>query len=458
RDQTAAAVAGADVLVRNQATGSSLELKTTEDGVYRTPSLEPGTYEVRVKAQGFQEAVSRDVAVLVGQSRSLDFSLQVGAASEIIEVRAEAPLLKTEDAGLGQNVQYQQVSGLPYFSRSAGVLLSLAPTVRYTGEDVISYGASRYNVGAFTNVNVVIDGASVVGDRTDVAQMTYNPTVEALQEVKVTTNQYSSEFGRDIGALVQMETKSGTNSYHGGVYEYFRNEVLDTMNAFSRTRPVDRQHMFGGTLGGPILKDKLLFFVSFEPQKSTTPAGALLTVPTAAMKSGNFSQVPRQIFNPASSRRDPQTGQIVRDPFPGNIIPSSMFDPAAVKAMAYIPDPSIAALSNNLPSSTGTKLSKYRGVNRVDWLISDKDRFSGVYMFDHTLNENLGVDAYNKISPAASPTLSGFGFRYFTQVYNFHETHTFSPTLFMSNRFVYRPRYIERVNPAVDPSKQWATT
>jgi hypothetical protein len=457
QDGTGASVPGAKVTIKNESTGSTVSLVTTETGVYRSPVLEPGTYEVRVSATGFQEALSRGVTVLVGQPRGLDITLQVGAATQIVEVNAMAPLLKTEDAGLGQNVQYTQVAGLPYFSRSAGVLLSLAPTVRYTGEDVISYGASRYNVGAYTNVNVVIDGASVIGNRTDVAQMTFNPSVEALQEVKVTTNQYSSEFGKDVGALVQMDTKSGGNTYHGGVYEYFRNEKLDTMNAFSRTRPVDRQHMFGGTIGGPVIRDRVFFFGSLEVQKSTSPAGFLLTVPTAQMKRGDFSQLSRQLYNPLTGRPGP-TGGIVRDPFPGNIIPSNLFDPAAVKALQYIPDPTVPALTGNLPVSTGTRLTKYRSVNRGDWFITPKDRLSGSYMFDHTLNENLGVDAYNAISPAASPTLSGFGFKFFTQVYNISEMHTFSPNFFMSNRFVMRPRYIERVNPAVDPQKRWANT
>ena len=139
QDPTGSAVPNASIAIKNENTGSSYALKSTDTGVYRSPALDPGSYEVRVSAAGFQEAVTRNVELLVGQPRGLDISLQVGAASQSIEVNAAPQLLKTEDAGLGQNVQYAQVAGLPYFSRSAGVLLSLAPTVRYTGEDVISY-------------------------------------------------------------------------------------------------------------------------------------------------------------------------------------------------------------------------------------------------------------------------------------------------------------------------------
>ena len=290
RDATGAAVIGAAVTVLNENTGARYALRTTEEGVFRSPAILPGEYEITVAAQGFQEYMSKGVAVILGQSRDLDIVLQVGAVNQTVEVQAAAPLLKTEDPGLGQNIEYKQVSTLPYFNRSAGVLLSLAPTVRYTGEDVISYGASRYNVGGFTNVNVMVDGASVNGDRTDVAQMVYNPSVEALQEVKVSTSQYSAEFGKDVGGLVQMQAKSGTNAYHGGTYYYFRNEALDAMNAFSRTTPVDRQHMFGGTLGGPIKKNKLLFFSTLEVQRSIAPLGVALTVPTAGHEEGRLQR------------------------------------------------------------------------------------------------------------------------------------------------------------------------
>src|SRR3984957_16735291 len=454
-DPTQAAVPGAGVVIKSDETGARYETRTTDDGVYRSPVLPPGRYSVSVTAQGFEDSIVTGVEVLVGQSRSLDITLKVGSVSETVRVEATAALLKTEDPGLGESITYSQVSSLPYFNRSAGVLLALAPTVRYTGEDVISYGASRYNVGAFTNVNVMLDGMSIIGDRTDVAQMVFNPSVEALQEVKISTNQYSAQFGQDIGALVQMESKSGSNAFHGGVYGYFRNEDLDAMNAFSQTRPIDRQQMYGGTIGGPIKKNKLFFFGSFEGQTAVSPAGVVLTVPTAAEKQGNFSALSTPIYDPSTSTIGPN-GQIVRTPFPDNIIPSSDFDSAALKALAYIPDPTAPGLVNNLPTSTGTNLTKYRSVDRVDWNISENDHFFGEWMIDQTLNTNLGVPAYNALSPAASPTLSGFGFKFKTQSYAFNEVHNFSPNFFMSERFAVRPRFISRITPAVDPSAQWA--
>ena len=423
-----------------------------------------------MKSQGFRTSVQSDVAIQVGQPRAINFSLQPGTVSQEVTVTAAAPALKTEDAGLGQDVAQSTVAALPYFNRSAGALLALAPTVRYAGEDVISYGASRYNIGGMTNVNVYVDGGSVNGDREDVAQMVLNPSVEALQQVKITENMYSSQFGRDVGPMVQMETKSGSNALHGGVYYYNRNEAFDTYQAYTDTKPVDRQDMFGGTLGGALKKDKLFFFESFEGQKNITPFAFLGTVPTPQMKQGDFSQLlpGRVIYDPATTcgtGANPACALdtngkpiITRKLFPGNIIPSDRFDPVAKNLLHYLPNPILGGIINNLPSSSGTKLTRWLNVARFDYTLSDKDRMSFVWMFVWTQNLLLGVPQYNAIDVGASPAQQGFGFRYKTQSYNIFDVHTFSPTFFMANRFVYRPRYISRVNPAANPSKKYAET
>ena len=464
QDPSGAAVPGATVVLKNVATGTEYTVKTTDTGVYRSHSLPPGTYDLTIQATGFKSYVGRGVEIQLGQARGLDITLEVGEISQQIEVTAAPPALKTEDAGLGQNVTYHEVESLPKFSRSAGSLLALAPGVRFTADDVISYGASRYNIGGNSNANVTVDGARVMGDRMDISQMIINPSVETLQEVKIVENQYNAEFGHDIGAVVQYETKSGTNSFHGGVYEYFRNDALDTYNGFTRTKPPDKQHMFGGTVGGPIKKDKLFFFSSLEIHKATTPSSYLLTVPTAAMKQGDFSGLRDSsgnlvpIYDPDTTRTDPATGNIIRDPFQGNIIPSTRFDSAAVLATAYIPDPINSGLTNNLPAASGRTFRKVKGTQKFDWNLTDKDRLLAVWMFDNTLNRDLGIDAYNAIAPQMSPRPGEPGFRFFTQVFNFRVVHTFSPTMFLSTQVVYRPRRIERENAGIDPEGKWAET
>lgn len=448
-DPTGAAVPDATVVVKATATGATYTLKTTADGVYRTPALAPGAYDITVTAKGFQTAVVNGVVVLVGQPRGQSFTLKVGAVSQTVQVTSAPPQLRTEEAGLGQTVTYQQVAKLPYFSRSAGVLLSLSPAVRYAGEDVISYGASRYNVAGYTNVNVMIDGANDTGDREDVAQMVLNPSVETLREVKVNENQYSAKYGRDIGPLVQMATKSGTNQFHGGLYEYFRNEALDTYDGFTRTKPLDRQHMFGGTLGGPIKKGKLFFFGSLEGQKSSLPVDGTLTVPTAAEKAGDFTALGHPIY-------DPSTHSTCGPEVCNNIINSSYIDPVAQKVLPFFPAPRLPGIAANYPATAGSQVNLWRGVERIDYLISSKDTFSGVWDFAHTRNPFLGWSGYKPV--ASPPVAGGFGFQYFTQSYEYHWTHIFSPTFFMSNRIVDRPRYITRLNPGVDPAGKWAET
>jgi hypothetical protein len=453
-DSTDKAVANATVDVINERTGGTLTLKTTDAGVYQSPFIEPGSYSLKVNAPGFKESLTKGVVVELGEPRGFDVHLSVGATQSVVEVTAAAPLLNTENPGLGQNIDSTVVPKLPYFSRSAGALLGLSPGVRYTGEDSISYGASRYNVAGWTNVNVMVDQSPVMGDREDVAQMTLNPSVEALSEVRVIESQYSAEFGADIGALVLMQTKSGGNNWHGGVYEYLRNTVFDTGNHFSHTKPVDQQNMFGGTLGGPILRrKKLFFFTAQEGEILTEPIGAVLTVPTAAMKAGNFSGL-NPIYDPATTVCT--AAGCTRSPFANNQIPASEIDAVATNLLKYFPSPNQPGNVNNLTASTGYTVNLYRGVGKVDWDISAKDTLTGVWLLSYNKQINKGVPAYNAISPATSPTLGGFGFRYQSQVYNFSETHLFSSTTFVTNRVIWRPRYITRINPAVDPAAMYA--
>ena len=455
-DSTDKAVANATVDITNELTGVPVTLKTTDAGVYRSPVLEPGSYSVKVNAPGFKESLTKGVVLQLGEARGVDVHLSVGATQSIVEVTAAAPILNTEDPGLGQNVDYAEVAKFPYYSRSAGALLGLSPGVRYTGEDSISYGASRYNVAGWTNVNVMVDGSPVMGDREDVAQMTLNPSVEALSDVRVIESQYSAEFGADIGALVLMQTKSGSNKWHGGVYEYLRNTALDSGNHFSHTKPVDHQNEFGGTFGGPILRrKKLFFFTAQEGEILTQPIGAVLTVPTAAMKAGNFSGL-NPIYDPSTTVCT--AAGCTRQPFPNNQIPVSDFDAVATNLLKYFPNPNLPGNVNNLTASTGYSVNRYRGVGKVDWNISDKDTLSGVWLLDHVRQTNNGVAAYNAISKATTPTLGGFGFLYQTQVYNFTETHLFSTSFFVTNHVIWRPRFITRINPAVDPAAKYAET
>lgn len=464
-DQSQSSVPNATIVITNEATNASTTVKSNEVGSYRSPTLQPGTYSITVEVTGFKKLVRSGVVVSLGQPLGLDLKMEIGEVGTEVKVTAEAPLLRTQDAGLGQSVEYAAVQNLPLFNRNAGVMVSLTPGVRYLGEDFISYGASRFNGGGMGNVNVQINGANVDSDRTDVNQMTFNPSVESLSEVRVVQNSYAAEFGQDVGMLVQMQTKSGTNALHGNMYEFFRNEALDTHNGFSRTKPLDRQHIFGGSAGGPIIKNKLFFFTNLEGQKQNNPVGTLLTLPTRAMKNGDFSGLRNSqgnlvpIYDPATSRTDPATGTLVRDQFPGNIIPANRFDPVALNVFKQMPDPNLPGSITGANNSTGTQSitnNKWRAVSKFDWNISDNDKLAASWFIDNTLVNNPGLNEYTV--KAASPVVSGFGFAFQTQVMHFEETHTFSPSVFMVSAFEFRPRRISRQGPHIDPAAKWAQT
>ena len=364
----------------------------------------------------------------MGQPLGVDLTLSVGSVSQQVQVTGAAPIIRTQDPGLGQTVSYQAIEALPMFNRDAGQLIALTPTVRYYGEDHISYGSSRFDGAGIGDPDYLFNGAPIGGDRTDVGQMTYDPPVESIGEARVVQNQYSAQFGAAVGQLVMFQSKQGTNHLHGSLYEYFRNEDLDTFNGFTDTKPLDRENIPGGTIGGPIKKDKLFFFDNFEVQKQLNPEGAVFNVPTALERQGVFP-ASTPIYEPGTQVVSP-SGVVSGTQFPGNIIPMGSFDAVANNAFQYLPLPNTSGASGNLLTSGGTVNDKTREVAAIDWNIGAKDTFHGDYLLDLTSVNDNGWAAWNAINPHASPASEALGFWFKTQVFNFYETHVFSPNFF----------------------------
>jgi hypothetical protein len=455
-DKSGAAVPHATVVVANEVQNTKFTLLTDSAGLYRTPSLVPGTYQITVTASGFQELVRRGVVVELGQPLGLNMTLSVGAVTQRVQVTAAAPLLRTQDSGLGQTVSYHAIAVLPMFNRDAGELVALSPGVRYFGEDHISYGSSRFDGAGIGNPQFFYNGAPIGGDRTDVDQMTYDPPVESISEARDVQNQYSAEYGSNPGQIVMFESKQGTNQFHGSVYEYFRNGALDSYNGFTDTKPADRQNIPGFTFGGPVKKNKAFFFTNLEIQRQINPEGAIFTVPTKAMRSGDFSALGIPIYDPSTTATNPLTGKLTRTQFPGNIIPSSGFDPVALRAIQYEPLPSQPGVTNNLLASGENTADKNRFVTAFDYNINSKNVFHADYLLDLTTFTDNGWAPWNAINPHASPSGEALGFTFKTQVFNFQETHTFSPKFITTEQFSYRPRYILRQGAQLDPQGQWA--
>jgi hypothetical protein len=381
RDQTAAVVPNAAVVVTNTATNVSTRLTTNAGGTYLAVNLAPGRYRVDVEAAGFEKK-SEAVILEVGQRGRLDITLGVGAMAETVTVEDARRLLNTEQAALGTVIDQMAVSKLPLAIRNWDDLLALVPGVqgdRFTEQGGgTSFGRTGgvnvHGARALQN-NFLLDGVdnnSISENVQELTSQVSRPSVDAIQEFKVVTSPYSAEYGRSPGAAISVSTKSGTNDIHGTAYDYYRNEGMDSNDFFSKRahqpKPSNAQNQFGGNLGGPIAKDKAFFFVDYEGTRITRGVTRVTSVPTADQRAGIFT----------SAVRDPLTGQ----PFPGNAIPADRFDPLAVAILQLVPLPNQPGANNFFRAPDLTDDSD-RLLARVDWRQSPSDSFFARYIYSN---------------------------------------------------------------------------
>jgi hypothetical protein len=439
-DPSGAVVPGASVVVIHVATGTKYDLKTGSAGLYRTPELIAGDqYRIEVSAPGFKTLVRTGVVVHLGEVLRLDFGLEVGASTQSVEVTGTQPILNTQSPAVGQLVEEKAVDNLPLQDRRAGGLIALGPGVNYEGQDPLSFYAPRFNMGGSGDVILSVDGATGGAGRVQVDQLTLNPPLDAVKEVQIQQGYHSAEYGGEEGGIVRMTTKSGTNQFHGTGYEYFRNEAFDSRQFFAASKQPDNYNLYGGSVGGPIKKDRAFFFVNIEGTNRSTPDSARSTVPTVAMRNGDFSGLPTPIYDPATTRPDPNNpGGFIRDQFPGNMIPSSRFDPVAVRALSFLPDITTPG-ANNYHATWTDKLSRYGWAARFDYNFSPRDQFSATSLGDRMDVSSPDLTPAYK-NPAAVPEPTAFVYSFMSRSYIFSETHTFSPSLVNTIRFAYRPQ------------------
>src|SRR5580692_6031015 len=271
-DPSGAALAGVKVTLTNPATNVTVETTSNGSGDYGFPQVAVGSYRVEFDLDGFKKNVQREVTVNLNQIVTLNSVLQVGGAKETVEVTSEAPLVDTTSTQLGAIMDSRQVANLPLNSRDTYQLLQLQPGVMSTvgssnslvyGSD--SPGAVSVNGGRGRSNNFSVNG----GDANDLfANLpTVQPSPDSIEEFRVITNTFDAEYGRNSGSVINVVTKSGTNQFHGNVYEFFRNKVLNADGYFDTTKPQFNQNQFGGTFGGPIKKDRTFFFASYEGRR-----------------------------------------------------------------------------------------------------------------------------------------------------------------------------------------------
>lgn len=409
-DQSGAAIATASVVVINEESGARLESLSGDQGQFRVTALNPGTYRVEVSKTGFERLVRRGLVLTTAQTLAVDLQLRVGAASETVTVQEAAPLTETQSQSVGQLVNRRMVAGLPMPNRAASSLVALAPGVVMIdpGQGAENYPVFSVAGGRGRNQHFSLDGgnATNASGLTRPQQMTSLP-MDAMQEFRVVSNNYSAEYGHSAGGVITLTTRSGTNELHGSVFEYLRNSALDARNFFAAARPPLRMNQYGFALGGPIRRDKTHFFVSWEGTKQGSAVTPLQTVPTLAQRDGDFSALrsangnPILIYDPATtSGRD-------RQPFPGNRIPLNRFDPVSRAALAYWPQPNRAgslAGANNFTANNTSLLDRNIVVTKLDHQLRANHHLTGRYYLNDAGIENGGTFGIPESDPNANLT------------------------------------------------------
>lgn len=359
-DQKGALVPDATVVATNLATGVSLRAKTNAEGHYRLPNLKFGMYRVEVSRSGFKTVARNEVQLNVGQTLRLDFSLELGAVSESVTVTSDAPLLQTDTSNLSTVISTAQFHQLPLQvsgdRRSPEMFMYLAPGVTGStgslGSGAPNVGYFQINGGPSNSSEVLLDGASARAANIYGDFQSFTPSADAIGEFRLLTNSYSAEYGRTGGGITSFSIKSGTNDFHGSAFEFFRNDKLDARGFFQSTTPKTRQNEYGLTIGGPVLIPKLyngtnktFFFGTFSGFRNRPgPPQTLLTLPTEAMRNGDFSRVTDSsgnvipIYDPASTQSDlANPSLITRTPFAGNLIPKSRMSKVALNTVPLLP-------------------------------------------------------------------------------------------------------------------------
>jgi hypothetical protein len=436
-DPSGSSVPGATVTVTNEGTGISRKAYTDAAGDFTVPSLNPGNYTVEVSAPSFQKQVQQHVKLDVAQTVRLDFSLTVGAVTELVQVEAQAPLLQTNEGSVGTVVENAKIVELPLNGRNFNQLTRLVPgAVRGANAGGETIQGETYSVtGGRSDDNYYsLDG--MFNNGTFFKTAAIHPSVDAIQEFRIQTDT-SARYGAAAGANIDIAIKSGTNELHGSFFEFLRNAKTDARDYFAVQNPPYKRNNFGLTSGGPVYipgiyngKNRTFWFFNYEALRERRAVTQLLTVPTPAMMSGDLSRTltgapAAPIFNPFTGRL--VKGEVVRDPFPNNIIPQSLIKPyATAYANFWFPPNLIPNTTSNFINASGHARNDAQVHARIDQRLSEKDN-----LFGRVSWSNL-----NSLDPATYP-------KAFQTTYNTYrgvalsETHIFSPDTILDMRAGY---------------------
>jgi outer membrane receptor protein involved in Fe transport len=423
-DTSGAVVPEVTVHAVNAGTGESHSAVSNHSGTYTLPLLKPGDYRLEVEKTGFKRYERSGITLETGVPVRIDIAMEVGALSESISVQATAPLLQSETAAVGAVVENSTIANMPLIDRRAAQL------ARLSGFMVSNGTAGQFSMagGRGNNTMWMMDGGNAQNMTLGTQTLNVDPPVESLQEFNVAVSNYAAELGRTGSGVIQMTTKSGTNQFHGSGYEFLRNDKLDARSFFASDKPVLRYNLFGASLGGPIRKNKILFFYNYEGRRSTEEDPGFKNIPTQAEVKGDFSANKTVIRDPAAAGRPP---------FPGNIIPAARFDAIGAQLAALYPAPNVPGRpsgSSNFLANIATVAPINTHVTRIDDNINDTNRVYGRLLVNTNSNNVLpvypvrGADDSAHFQPQSYYNVTGTYF------------HNFSPTTINEVRSTWEKR------------------
>ncbi len=451
-DPAEAVIPGVTIKARNSETGAVFQAESSSTGKYTIGELTAGTYEISATMTGFKQFVRSGVNVLSTQSVRIDIQLEVGEISDTVTVTADAPLLKTESGDLAHNVSGQKLSDLPIvgfvgFMRDPLSAAWLMPgTIARGGFDTF-----RINGMPGFSQSIRIEGQDATNQVVPGATAQNQASVEAIEEFSIQTSNYAAEYGQAGGGIVNLTMKSGSNDYHGTVYDYISNEALNARRPWLHDRDRDRQQNWGFTFSGPFsipalydATDKTFFFFSWEQADNRTTTGNVFhTMPTDAYRNGDFSEALTDryapvndplgrpiregtIYDPLTDRVAPD-GRRVRDPFPDNKIPPERFDPVSVAIQRLIPKANLSGVTQNYLNPWSSDATAIIPALRIDQNLSDRSKLSFYFSSSERYETNPGINADGIESPITTTNDTNIN----NHTYRLSFDHSISPTMLL---------------------------
>ncbi len=435
-DPSGAAIANAQIELTESATNVHQSAVTTNSGVYVFINLKPGLYRIDAAAAGFSHLTRTEITVPTGETVGLDLTLSVGTAQQSIKVSGDAPLLQSATSNIESNIAGTTVAAMPLNTRNFIQLTTLAPGVELPPGTQLP----RINGGRPRTNEYLYDGISAL--QPEPGQVAFFPLLDDIQEFTVETNNVPAEFGRFNGGVVNASTRSGSNAFHGSLFEFLRNEDLNARNYFATTgrKPEYRRNLYGATFGGPILHDRLFVFADYQGIKQLIGVTRISTIPTMNERQGIFTGVSK-IYDPSTGHI--VNGKLVRQEFPNDVI-NTPLDSAALALLARFPTPSnLTAAANNYTRTADDADHQNQFDLRVDGAYKSRDRAFGRYTFYNEVEQPVTPlpDGSGAISGTVLGTGGVAGLSYVRgQQAVLNETHTFRPNLLNDLRLGYTRR------------------